>query len=251
MNFTRFLNDSTTEDFLSHITVTVNTTGDPGQYVLLHTLPLWFYIVFSSVCSLLALFILTFNAIFSAACWRTRSLRSAECDLLEINFSMLLIHLKHVDLVLFISSLHIAEVSGQRQRLEKNQCWVRKGTSCKRKEENHAIPYLPRTLSNLHVISLAGADMVQALGMILQVLTYAGPTNLRKNRYLCLGVLSTFLVSMSVTFLSIAFIAVDRYIYILFPFRWVDESSTSRVEASPYLHNVRSSLLFPKHLHKS
>ncbi|GFO07239.1 neuropeptide receptor [Plakobranchus ocellatus] len=76
-----------------------------------------------------------------------------------------------------------------------------------------------RTLSSLHVISLAASDMLQAVGMMLQMAVYTGKEDILENRYTCLSMLGTFLTSMSVSFLNVAFIAVDRYIYIIFPFR--------------------------------
>ncbi|GFN86724.1 LOW QUALITY PROTEIN: D(1a) dopamine receptor [Plakobranchus ocellatus] len=79
-----------------------------------------------------------------------------------------------------------------------------------------------RTLSTLHVISLAGSDMLQGVGMLLQALFYAKMCigSFLWHGSLCSLLQALFFTCMPISIISIAFIAIDRYVYIIYPYRY-------------------------------
>ncbi|KAK3727697.1 hypothetical protein RRG08_032654 [Elysia crispata] len=79
-----------------------------------------------------------------------------------------------------------------------------------------------RTLSTLFVISLAGSDMLQAVGMVLQALFYANNWigAIMWTDSLCPWIQAVFLTCVPISILSVAFVAIDRYIYIIYPYRY-------------------------------
>ncbi|RUS75604.1 hypothetical protein EGW08_016630 [Elysia chlorotica] len=141
---TGLFSNVTYEDFDKEESGPINSEGKRKK---------WIYVAFTLACLVVAIFVLTCNIIFVAACWRTRSLR---------------------------------------------------------------------TLSTLFVISLAGSDMFQAVGMILQALFYANIwiDAVLWTASLCPWIKVVFLTCVPISMMSVAFVAIDRYIYIIFPYRY-------------------------------
>ncbi|GFR75673.1 beta-1-adrenergic receptor [Elysia marginata] len=79
-----------------------------------------------------------------------------------------------------------------------------------------------RTISMLYVISLAGSDMLQGVGMILQAFFYANEWVgfVMWTDFLCPWIIAIFLTCVPISILNVAFIAFDRYVYIVFPYRY-------------------------------